>query len=100
AHIAGNEAGGIEGFGRGVFNGSDIAGLDAQLTLDIKQRFPHGGALATHQIAEAQIERVKAAWLRLSCCVASRKPTQNHASCPSFIAKPGPNVPIRSRSLF
>src|SRR6056297_683388 len=59
SHIPGDETGCVEGGGIAVFDGRDVAGLDAQFALHVQKRFSKGGAFPSHDIPEPEFEIIE-----------------------------------------
>ena len=96
-HIARNETGSFKCRDIGVFNRSDIGGLDLQLALNIQQRLAQRGTLAAHQIAQAQLKIVKAFRLVRFSCRSLHSPP-DHALSP--ITAPNPLPPLRATHIL
>ena len=65
-HIPGNEAGCVECVGIGIFDGSDVVGLDPQFALYVEKRLAHRRALTAHHVAKPYFVVVKPFWSDVS----------------------------------
>jgi hypothetical protein len=64
-HIAGDEPRALKGADIAVFDGRDISGANAQLTLHVQKRLAQRCPFTPHQVAQRHIEHVVAVELRL-----------------------------------